>query len=148
MNCSKRLATLVLMFAALVSAESETSNPAEQIRVAEHERSQALVKADVPAASRLIADDFQLINPAGGALSKKEYLGQIATGEIHYLQWEPDHIEVKLYGKVAVIRYQALVNVKVKAIPDAPTGRIWFTDLYEFRNGRWQIVWSQGTLAR
>jgi len=122
-----------------------TQDVAEQIRAVEHERLRALVEADVEAAGRLHADDFQLINPLGGSLSKDEYLGAIAAGEIDYLAWEPEAIEVKLYGDAAVIRYQARLQIKVKALPDAPSGRFWHTDVYERRNGLWQVVWSQAT---
>jgi len=86
-----------------------------------------------------------LINPLGGSLSKAEYLGAIAAGEIDYLLWQPGAIEVKVYGDAAVIRYQAELQIKVKAIPDAPSGRFWHTDVYERRNGLWQVVWSQAT---
>jgi len=122
-----------------------TQDVAQQIRAVEHERLRALVEADVEAAGRLHADDFQLINPLGGSLSKDEYLGAIAAGEIDYLAWEPEAIEVKLYGDAAVIRYQARLQIKVKALPDAPSGRFWHTDVYERRNGLWQVVWSQAT---
>src|SRR5262245_40895577 len=118
---------------------------AAQIRAVEHARLRALVDADVEAAGRLHADDFQLINPLGGSLSKDEYLGAIAAGEIDYLLWEPGAIEVKVYGEAAVIRYQAVLQIKVKAMPDAPSGRFWHTDVYERRNGFWQVVWSQAT---
>ena len=122
-----------------------TQDPAQQIRAVEHERLRALVEADVEAASRLHANDFQLINPLGGSLSKDQYLGAIAAGEIDYLVWEPGAIEVRVYGDAAVIRYQAELQIKVKAIPEAPSGRFWHTDLYERRSGLWQVVWSQAT---
>ena len=117
----------------------------EQLRAVERERLRALVDKDVPLASRLHTDDFQLINPLGGSLSKSEYLGAIAAGEIDYLSWEPGNIEVRIYGDTAVIRYQADLKIRVKAIPDAPSGRFWHTDVYERRNGSWQVVWSQAT---
>lgn len=118
---------------------------AQQIRAVEQERLRALVDADIETASRLHADDFQLINPMGGSLSKDQYLGAIAAGEVDYLAWEPGAIEVKFYGDAAVIRYQANLRIKVKAMPDAPSGRFWHTDVYERRNGVWQVVWSQAT---
>ena len=121
---------------------------AQQIRAVEHQRLRALVGADMEAARRLHANDFQLINPLGGSLSKDQYLGAIAAGEIAYLMWEPGPIEVKLYGEAAAIRYQAELRIKVKAIPDAPSGRFWHTDLYERRNGLWEVVWSQATQIR
>jgi ketosteroid isomerase-like protein len=117
----------------------------EQIRVAERERLRSLVSADMETARRLHADDFQLINPLGGSLSKEQYLRQIASGEIDYLEWEPGTIEVKIYGDAAVIRYQAQLRIRVVALPDAPSGRFWHTDVYEKRNGRWQVVWSHAT---
>jgi hypothetical protein len=129
----------------LTTATANAQNLADQLRVAEHQRLRALVDADIEAAGRLHADDFQLINPLGGSLSKVEYLGAIASREIDYLLWEPGSIEVKVYGDAAVIRYQAELQIKVKTIPDAPSGRFWHTDVYEKRNGLWQVVWSQAT---
>ena len=87
----------------------------EQLRAVERQRLRALVDKDVPLASRLHADDFQLINPLGGSLSKSEYLGAIAAGEIDYLSWEPGNIEVRIYGDAAVIRYQA--DLKIRSRP-------------------------------
>lgn len=149
MKTSPAWAGVLLISASLMmAAHTSKQNVIDQLRAAERDRVRSLVQGDVTTASRLIADDFQLINPAGGILSKKEYLGQIETGDIKYLKWEPGQIEVRLYGNAAVMRYPAQVDIKVKAIPDAPSGRIWFTDLYELREGKWQIVWSQGTQAR
>ena len=99
-------------------------------------------------ARRLHADDFELINPLGGTLSKDQYLGQIASGDIDYLEWEPEAVEVRLYGDVAAIRYQARLRIVVRGLPDAPSGRFWHTDVYEKRSGQWQVVWSQATEIR
>ena len=52
----------------------EDQAEAERLRATERERLQALVGTDVARARRLHADDFQLINPLGGVLSKEQYL--------------------------------------------------------------------------
>jgi hypothetical protein len=117
---------------------------AERLRATERERLQALVGADVARARQLHADDFQLINPLGGVLSKEQYLGGIESGQIHYLVWEPDAIEVRIYGDVAVIRYQSQVEIIVLG-RHIPRQRYWHTDLYEQRDGQWQVVWSHAT---
>lgn len=140
--------TVACLCVLLSAASARAQDAVEQLRAAERQRLRALVDADVHTASRLHSDDFQLINPLGGALSKAEYLGAIAAGEIDYLVWEPGTIEVKLYGDAAVIRYQAELHIKVRAMPDAPSGRFWHTDVYERRNGVWQVVWSQATQIR
>jgi hypothetical protein len=98
----------------------------------------------VALAHQLHADDFQLITPAGGALSKEQYLGGIASGEIDYRVWEPDSIAVRLYGQAAVLRYQSQLEIVVRG-RQVPLRRYWHTDSYEKRNGRWQVVWSQAT---
>ena len=43
-----------------------------------------------------------------------------------------------------VVRYRSQIEVEVQEqhYPRAP---YWFTDAYEKRDGRWQLVWSQGT---
>jgi hypothetical protein len=142
MILSRVVAICVLSF---MAADASAQNEADQLRAIERERLRSLVDADMEVARRLHADDFQLITPLGGALSKEQYLGQIASGDIDYLEWQPEDVEVKLYGNAAVIRYQANLRIVVKGLPDAPTGRFWHTDVYEKRNGQWQVLWSQAT---
>jgi hypothetical protein len=118
---------------------------ANLIRRTERERLRALVQADMEAAHALHADDFQLINPRGGSLSKEQYLGGIASGAIDYLLWEPDSaMAVRIYGQVALIRYWSHLEIVVGG-HKVPLRRYWHTDSYEQRNGRWQVVWSQAT---
>jgi hypothetical protein len=64
-------------------------------------------------ARQLHADDFQLINPAGHVLSKDEYLGLIASGQVDYLYWEPDSIAARVYDGSAVLRYRSQLEVVV-----------------------------------
>jgi hypothetical protein len=54
------------------------------IRATEHDRLRSLVTRNLETANQRDADDFQLINPLGGSLSKEQYLGGIASGEIDY----------------------------------------------------------------
>ena len=88
-----------------------TTNDADLLRETERARLRALVSADIVRARQLHAPDFQLITPIGAALSKDEYLGAIASGQIRYLTWEPAEIDVRLYGSGAVIRYRAQLEV-------------------------------------
>ena len=128
----------------LASAEVTAQDRADQLRAIERERLRSLVDADMATARRLHVDDFELINPVGGTLSKEQYLRDIASGELDYLEWEPVEIRVKLYGDSAVIRYQAHLRVSVKGSAGRPV-TFWHTDLYEKRNGQWQIVWAHAT---
>ena len=144
-----RVALSFLMLAAaghaLGGPASDTQAEADLIRATERRRLRALVEANVEVARRLHGDDFQLINPRGETISKAQYLGGIASGQIDYLVWEPEsEIEVRLYGRGAVIRYRSRLEIVVQG-QKVPLGRYWHTDSYEKRKGGWQIVWSQAT---
>jgi len=117
---------------------------AEILRATERERLRALVSGDVKRASQLHTDDFELINPLGGVLSKDQYLGGISSGQLRYLYWEPEAIAVRVYGDVAVIRYRSQLEVVVQG-RHIPRQRYWHTDFYERRAGQWQVVWSHAT---
>ena len=118
----------------------------ELLRSTERDRLQALVNGDVERAAQLHTDDFQLINPLGGALSKEQYLGGISSGQIHYLYWEPETIAVRVYGDAAVIRYRSELEIVVQG-RDIPRQRYWHTDLYERQGSEWRVVWSHATEA-
>jgi hypothetical protein len=79
-------------------------------------------------------------------LQLDDSLGGIGSGQIHYLYWEPDAIAVRLYGDVAVIRYQSQLEMVARG-RHIPRQRYWHTELYEQRGAQWRIVWSRATAA-
>jgi len=110
----------------------------------ERRRLKALVDRDLVAGGQLHADDYQLITPNGAALSKRDYLDGILTGALNYQVFEAaSEVSVKAYEDVGVLRYQALIEVDFPGGHDG--GRFWHTDIYERREGQWQVVWSQAT---
>lgn len=59
-----------------------------------------------------------------------------------YMRWKPiSPIRVRVHGDSAVIRYESDLELH------GSRGHYWHTDLYEKREGRSQIVWSQTTGA-
>jgi uncharacterized protein DUF4440 len=104
-------------------------------------------EGNVETARRLHADDFQLVDPSAATLSKEQYLGLVGSGELDYLTWEPEMIEVRRYGDGAVLRYRAQAQAIFRG-QRTPLRSVWHTDVYEQRNGRWQAVWSQATLVQ
>jgi hypothetical protein len=120
---------------------------ADALRQLERERLRALVEADVQRDRELHAEVFQLVNPRGETLTKDQYLGGIESGRLDYLLWEPvSHIAVRLHGDAAVIRYRSRLEIVVDG-QRVPEAQYWHTDSYEKHAGKWQVVWSQATLA-
>jgi phage baseplate assembly protein W len=120
---------------------------ADLIRETERQRLRSLVAAEIELANSLHSDDYQLITPGGQAISKEDYIGGIASGELVYHAFEPaDDIAVRLYGDAAAVRYQARIDIRFSDQRDS--GLFWHTDIYEKRDGHWQAVWSQATRIR
>lgn len=143
-------ASLLAVSAAFLTASCATrpaldaGGEAKLIRDTERARVAALVAGDLDVAAALHADDFQLVNPAGGILEKSEYLGAIASGQLDYLIWEPGEMAVRQAGRQAVIRYRSEIQVTLQGRTGSRTPH-WHIDFYEKRNGKWQVVWSQAT---
>ena len=139
--------TVALLSVASCRTAPDPHQEADWIRQIERSRLRALVDADMDAARALHADDFQLIYPAGVLTTKEEYLESVASGESDYRMWEPDSIEVRLYGEAAFIRYRSQLRIVLSG-QDLGVVPHWHTDLYEKRGGQWQVVRSQATIIR
>ncbi len=95
-------------------------------------------------AGALHADDYQLITLRGLALTKQEYLGGIASGQLRYRVFKPvSEIAVRSSAQIVLMRYTAQILVEDHGQADSVT--CWHTDCYELRDARWQAVWSQAT---
>ena len=126
---------------------SSLASDADRLREMECARLRTLVSAEIDQARQFHAPDFQLITPIGAALSKEDYMGAVASGQLKYLTWQPGDIAVRLYDGVAVLRYRAHIEV-VFGGHKVPLSDYWHTDTYEDRDGHWMVVWSQATAIR
>lgn len=140
---------LVILLALLVVASCSEQRSADErialLKSLEIQRLEALVEANVDVASKLHADDFQLVTPFGEYVSKKRYLGNISDGSLDYIVWRPLDIAVRLYGDVAAIRYQdAEFVVEIDGMPHL-SGLLVHTNIYEKRGDNWVIVWSHAS---
>jgi hypothetical protein len=119
------------------------SRQLERLRQTEKTRLQALVDADVSVAGRLIARDFELINPLGEVLTRDALLGGVGSGAVDFLSDSvTSEIRVRRHGNTAVLRYRHTIDIQVAGIGHL-THPAWTTALYERHTGRWQIVWEQ-----
>jgi hypothetical protein len=116
------------------------------VRDTERRRLWSLVQPDLATAEFLHADDYQLITPNGYALTKEDYLGSIASGQLRYQVFEPaSEIMVRASSQIALVRYKAKISVQTDNEP-ARSILCWHTDSYELQGGHWRAVWSQATL--
>lgn len=140
---------LVVFVAALFVTSCSKQQLADEdiaaLKALEVQRLKALVEANIDVASKLHADDFQLVTPFGEIVSKERYLGNIADGTLDYLVWRPLDMAVRLYGDVAAIRYRdSEFVVEAGGIPHL-SGLLVHTNIYEKRGDNWVIVWSHAS---
>jgi ketosteroid isomerase-like protein len=132
----------IALSAATVRAAAETPS-AEGVRAAEQARAAALLKADTTAISKLTADDFVEISRLGTLRTKADNLRDIASGNLKLLTVQYDSTNVRRYGDVAVLRAIANNTGMFHGTPFA--GRVWYTRVFVWRDGRWQAVTMQQT---
>jgi Domain of unknown function (DUF4440) len=121
---------------------------AEQLEQLERARLRALRECDLVAVERLHAEDYELVTPGGGTLTRQDYVELITSGEFTYTTFEPaSPVRVRDHGSAAVIRYRARIVVS-DATGEIDSGLFWHTDIWELRSGSWQAVWSHATRIR
>jgi hypothetical protein len=146
----RRLSSTVRQHAATTVTHvnaAEAVSTDEDLRTLERTRLRALVARDIALAQALHSSEFHLITPRGSTYSRESYLQAVKIGKIVYLKWEAADILVRRFGSVALLRYQAELEMP-SASGEHSAFACWHTDSYELHNGFWQVVWSQATLIR
>jgi RNA polymerase sigma factor (sigma-70 family) len=114
--------------------EAARSDDEVDIVLLERAWAQAIPRRDAAIVNRIMADDFEGIDPVGNLFTKATYLPDLKNGVFTDQPIELDAIKVRLFGATAV----ATSRIK---IPNYPThGRL--TNVYVKRQGRWQCVAS------
>ena len=120
---------------------------AQELRDLEQERLRCLVERRVEDADALHADDFELVHPGGGVWSKEQYLGGIASGDVHYRRFDAvSPIDVMVDGDLAVLRYRSAIDIAVRGQEPGEL-ECWHVDCYrrDVVGGPWRVRWSQAT---
>ncbi len=104
----------------------------------------AWVKGDRGFIERLLADDWTVTDPAGRILTRQQVLDEtFSSAERRIEAMTVDDVKVRLLGATAVAtgRTRATGSYRGQSV----TVVLRFMDVFHFRDGRWQIVASQGT---
>ena len=123
---------------------AEAISTEDDFRLLERTRLRALVERNMELAHQLHSPEFHLITPRGSTQTRESYLGAVEAGELIYVKWEAAAILVRRFGSVALLRYQAELEIRRSSEASSSFG-CWHTDSYELHNGLWQVVWSQAT---
>ena len=112
---------------------------ADKIRAFEEHLLQADFRRNRKAVSRLLANDFREFGSSGRVWNKQEILDLLETEPIFHATMQ-DFRAIELVSGVLLVTYTAVVDR-----PGAKTATTLRTSVWIMLNGRWQMIFHQGT---
>jgi ketosteroid isomerase-like protein len=140
---------LVLAVSCQAFAQAKPAAPAKSASVEqeliklENDWNNALVKRDVGALGRILADDWTGMDADGAVVTKAQALANLKSGEDAFTSAVGDEWRARVYGDAAVVlgRWTVKEQYKGKDV----SGQYRSVDTWIRRDGRWQCVASAGT---
>jgi hypothetical protein len=123
------------------SGPSSKSATAAQQAVTQLEQRWLQNEYDPTTLNSILADDFVHVLPSG-FISKQQHIAFVrAHPQPNLTEHKFEKLQVRVYGNIAI------ANGIVLAVPAGGGGpqRTIFTDVFAFRNGKWQAVNAQET---
>jgi ketosteroid isomerase-like protein len=107
----------------------------------------AVLKADIPTMTSLLAEDYMAITPSGTLQTKEQALANLRSGATRIASLEVSDRRVRFYGMTALVTSQAEVSGKNAQGDFSGTYR--YTRVY-VRNaqGKWKIVSFEANRVR
>jgi hypothetical protein len=126
--------------AALSIGDAEARSPAEdRLAVVALENQWLTHESDAAALDSILADDFSHPVGAGVILTKQQHIAWASTHPAPQgTRWAFDALGVRLYGDMAIAN-----GVVRRTSPQGEEQRSIFTDVFVYRDGRWQAVNAQ-----
>jgi ketosteroid isomerase-like protein len=100
-------------------------------------------RRDLATCDRILGDEFLLTSALGGELFDRVKWLELARGPFQCDWFRFDEVHVKRYGDVAVAH--SLYTQQARARGRDWSGRFRMTDVWVWRDGRWQVVSRHST---
>lgn len=135
---------LLVVTSATTSAQPATPDAQARaaIRQAEEQWNQAFLRGDVAAARVLMADNYVDVNDDGTFDTRETTLAAVGSDE-KFTALSIGHLATRLYGDIAVNTGTLHMALMFRGKPSG--GDFLFTDVWQRRNGTWQILASAET---
>lgn len=115
----------------------------DSVRALEEARGQALMHGDTVALSRMTAVEFNELTRLGTIRTRAANIWDVASGMLRLLTVRYDSLTVRMYGDVAILQGIADNTGTMGGVPFS--GRIRYTRVFVWRDGRWQAITMQHT---
>jgi ketosteroid isomerase-like protein len=107
---------------------------------------EAMISNDVARIADCISDDWVLVTPEVGPVSREGVLGAIGSGTLSHDSMVKQLIRARVYGDIAVVTGRGQNTGMFRGEPISADE--WITDVYHRIEGRWLCVLTHLTPAR
>jgi ketosteroid isomerase-like protein len=131
---------MMRLLVVLCAVSAFAADPADLVREAAAGWTQAAVKQDAVGLQRFMAEDLQYAHAGGQVQNREQYIAAVTHGPARYESLTFSDMNIRLYGKVAVLT--AFVDVKMVG---RDSFRVRTLQVYVENNGQWQMAAHQST---
>jgi uncharacterized protein (TIGR02246 family) len=117
----------------------------DELAGVEENFNRALVSNDVARIAACVSDDWVLVTPEAGLISRTGILQAIENGVLSHDSMTKDVKRVRVYGDIAVVTGRGQNTGAFKGQPISADE--WITDVYRKVDGRWLCVLTHLTPA-
>ena len=140
----KKLALTISLAVFLVAAAP--ADDRSDILAVERAWDTAVVKRDVAALDRILADDFLLVWINGQISGKRDMLQAVAARKAEIHPFETEDVNVRIYGDTAVVtgRFTQTAHLGERS----ETNQFRYTDVYHRTRRGWQAISAHASLIK
>ena len=124
-------------------ASKQNAGATAELTQIEHRLVKAWLDGDRAAADSILAADWSVIDLTGSVLTKAQVMQEFGSGERRIESGSVDDLNVRTFGNFAIVTGRSVLAGSYKGQRARVVQR--FTDVFAKRDGRWQVVASQGT---
>lgn len=117
----------------------------DELAGVENAFNRAMVSNEAATIAACVSDDWVLVTPEAGVISRSRILQVIETGVLSHDSMTKDVKRVKVYGDIAVVTGRGQNTGTFQGQPIAADE--WITDIYRKVAGRWLCVLTHLTPA-
>ncbi|MEH2010183.1 nuclear transport factor 2 family protein [Nostoc sp.] len=115
----------------------------QELEKLEVELREAMLRNDITALDRLLADEVIFTDPQGSVIDKVEDLSVHESGDLVVTSYEADELLVRVFGSTAITNLKVRLTGLFKG--ESFSGVYRYTRTYLKQNERWQIIAAQAT---
>lgn len=126
-----------------VVASGQNRTIASELTELEHKLVKAWIAGDRGTVDSILAADWSVIDLTGHVLTRTQVMQELGSGDRRIESGSVDELNVRVFGDIAIVTGRSVLAGSYQGKRASVVQR--FTDVFARRDGRWQVVASQGT---